>query len=47
LAKIEAIEIERHSISLVRFLATGEYKLFQEEGTFDYSDLEAISKGKK
>ncbi|HIE27792.1 TPA: MotA/TolQ/ExbB proton channel family protein [Candidatus Poribacteria bacterium] len=41
------IEIERHSISLVRFLATGEYKLFQEEGTFDYSDLEAISKGKK
>jgi len=35
-------EIERHSISLVRFLATGEYKLFQEEETFDYSDLEAL-----
>lgn len=40
------IEIERHSISLVRFLATGEYKLFQEEETFDYSDLEAIRREK-
>ena len=40
------IEIERHSISLVRFLATGEYKLFQEEETFDYSDLEAIRRDK-
>jgi biopolymer transport protein ExbB len=39
-------EIERHSISLVRFLATGEYKLFQQEKTFDYSDLEAIRKEK-
>lgn len=39
-------EIERHSISLVRFLATGEYKLFQEEETLDYSDLETIRKEK-
>ncbi len=34
--------IERHSISLVRFLTTGEYKLFQEEETLDFQDLEAI-----
>ena len=40
------IEIERYSISLVRFLATGEYKLFQEETTFDYRDLEAIRREK-
>jgi biopolymer transport protein ExbB len=40
-------EIERHSISLVRFLTTGEYKLFQEEDTFDYSDLEAIRKERR
>ena len=41
------MEIERHSISLVRFLTTGEYKLFQEEETLDYSDLEAIRREKR
>jgi len=35
------IELERHGMSLVRFLATEEYKLFQEE---DFEDIREWNK---
>ena len=34
-------DLERHGMSLVRFLATGEYKLFQEE----FEDIRELKKG--
>ena len=35
------MEMERYGMSLVRFLATGEHRLFQEEASFDHEPLDS------
>ncbi len=39
-AKSVLMEMERYGMSLVRFLTTSEYKLFQEEASFDQEPLD-------